>query len=338
MKGKGYGRLLLLLMGTALYLLALNFCQGAEEKIGLTQVVLEEPLGKADASRIGELEAEEEDPIRFCFWGKTGEETVSCSVNGASARGSVTVLAGHPALMEAEGLSWQAGCLMDENTARALFGTDQCGGQRVTFGGREYPVLGPRSGSLPEILRLAEQEDGNVLDRCVLSLPPEQAKVEGEAFLLRHGLQGKILDDYPLWAVTKNLLLLFPGLLMLTAWARLRKGWRSLTLSGIRTGKQRALLGKTLLSFCLTAGSIWLLGRNLVIPPDMIPSRWSDFSFWGSWWQGQKENLFLLFSTAPGSGQLQMRMNMVKSMVASTAAFFLLLWTVRRRDHANIAD
>lgn len=338
MKGNGYGRLLLLSVGMALYLLALSFCQEAEGKIGLTQVVLEEPLGRADADRIGELEAEEKDPIGFCFWGETGEETVFCLVNGAQARGRVTLIAGHPALMEAEDLSWQAGCLMDEATARSLFGTARCGAQRVTFGGREYPVLGIRSGSLPEIVRLAEQEDGSVLNRCVLSLPPEEGKAQGESFLLRHGLEGKILNNYPLWAMTKNLLLLFPGLLMLAAWSRLGRGWRDLTLSGVRTGKQRGLLMRVLLSACLTAGTIWLLGSKTTIPPDMIPSRWSDFSFWKSWRQAQRENLTLLFSTAPGREQLQIMGNMVKSMIASTAAVLLALGAIRGWNHANSAD
>lgn len=338
MKEKGYGRLLLLAIGAVLYGFALLFCQREEGGAGLTQVLLEQTIDSAKAEQIMDTEVEEETPIRFCFWGENGEETPFCPVNGAQARGKVTLLAGHPALMEAEGLSWQKGCLMDEDTARALFGTDQCGSQRIALSGTEYPVLGTVSGSLPRILRLAEKEDGAVLNRCVLSLPPEEAKVQGEAFLLRHGLQGKILDGFPLWAVTWNLLLLFPGLLMLTAWTRLRKGWQSLTLSGVRGGQQRALLGKTLLSFCLTAGTLWLLGSRVVIPSNMIPSRWSDFSFWGSWWRGQKENFSLIVSTAPGSEQLQMRGNMVKSMVASTGAFLLALWAVRRENHADPAD
>lgn len=338
MKRQGYGRLLLLLIGAALYAIALLFCQRTEEGMGLTQVLLERAIDSTEAERIGDTEAEEEDPIRFCFWGETGEETPFCPVNGAQARGRMTLLAGHPALMEAESLTWQKGCLMDAGTARTLFGTDQCGGQRVTISGREYPVLGTVSGSLPRLLRLAEKKDGSVLDRCVLSLAPEQGRTQGEAFLMRHGLQGKILDYFPTWAVTKNLLLFFPGLLFLTAWGKLRRGWRRLSLSGIRGGEQTTLLLKTILSLTLTLGTVWLLGKQITIPSDMIPSRWSDFSFWGNWWRGQKENFSLLFSVSLGSEQLQMAGNMVKSMVASTAAFLLALWAVRRENHENPAD
>jgi len=338
MTGKRLTGLLLLILGTACYGIALLFGQRAENGLGLIQVYLEQAVDSVQAEQIRNTEAETEAPIRFCFWGENGEETVSCPVNGAIAKGNVTLLAGYPALMGAEGLSWQNGCLLDGGTARALFGTERCGGQRILVNGNEYPALGTVSGPLSGILRLAEKEDGTVLNRCVLALPPVQAKVQGEAFLLRHGLPGRVLDNFPLWAVVGNLLLLFPGGLMLTLWSRLRKGWRGLTFEGVRTGQQGILLLKTILSFCLTVGSIWLLGRKLVIPGDMIPSRWSDFSFWGNWWQGQKENFTLLFSRAPGNGQLQMMGNMVKSMVASTTAFLLLLWAIGRADHENTAD
>ncbi len=306
--------------------------------MGLTHVLLSRSVDSAEAERIVRVEAEEDVPIRFCFWGEAGEETVSCPLNGARAKGRVTLLAGYPELMGAGGLSWQKGCLVDEGTARALFGTARCGGQVMSWDGEEYPVLNTVSGNLPRLLRLARGEDGDVLDRCVLSLPAEQGKTQGEAFLMRYGLQGKILDYFPLWAITKNLLLFFPGLLLLAAWGKLRRGWRSLSLSGIRGGEQIPLLLRTVLSLGLTAGTVWLLEKQIVVPPDMIPSRWSDFSFWESWWNQQKENVYACISAAPGSEQLQMMGNMVKSMAGTTAAFLLSVWAVRGNHHADIAD
>lgn len=330
--------MILLAAAAVLYTFGVVFCQRAEENMGLTHVLLSQSVDRGAAERIVTVEAEEEAPIRFCFWGQTGEETVSCPINGARAAGNGTLLAGYPELMGAGSLSWQKGCFMDENTARTLFGTTRCGSQVISWNGEEYPVLDTVSGALPRLLRLVKESDGSVLDRCALSLPAEQGRVQGEAFLLRHGLQGKLLDYYPLWAVTKNLRLLFPGLLLLTAWAWLRKGWRSLSISGIRGGEQIPLLLKTILSLGLTAATIWLLGRQVVIPSDMIPSRWSDFSFWGTWWDRQKENFFLLLSTAPGREQLQMMGNMVKSMICTTAAFGLSVQSVRGVHHADIAD
>ena len=38
---------------------------------------------------------------------------------------------------------------------------------------------------------------------------------------------------------------------------------------------------------------------------ELIPSRWSDFSFWGTLWEQQEKNILLALSTALGERQLQ---------------------------------
>lgn len=146
------------------------------------------------------------------------------------------------------------------------------------------------------------------------------------------------MDFYPFLALTENLVLLFPGILLLTVCALLGKGWRQLSLQGILSGSQRLALGKTVLALGLAVGTFWMLTKRLIIPPDMIPSRWSDFSFWGSWRESQKENCLRILFTPLGSKQLQMLLNMVKSMGTSTVSAILALWAVRRRRNANIVD
>ena len=170
----------------------------------------------------------------------------------------------------------------------------------------------------------------------MLALPAENGKTLGEQFLLRWGLAGTVMDFYPMLALTGNLLLLFPAILLLRVCCRLGKDWRKLSLGGIVD--QLPLLGRAVLALGLAVGTFWLLAKRLVIPPDMIPSRWSDFSFWGKWLNEQKRNFFQILFTPLGSEQLQMLLNMVKSMVASTASAILALWPVRRSGNADIAD
>lgn len=299
----------------------------------MVHIVLERGVDTAAAEAIYSQE-EADDPVGFCFWGEREGQTVSCLETRARAQVTLVSLSGNPELMGAGCLAWQKGCLIDEGTAQTLFGTTRCGGQILLRDGAAYRVLGTVHALRPTMMTMAES--GDSMNRCVLALPAENGKTLGEQFLLRWGLAGTVMDFYPMLALTGNLLLLFPAILLLRVCCRLGKDWRKLSLGGIVD--QLPLLGRAVLALGLAVGTFWLLAKRLVIPPDMIPSRWSDFSFWGKWLNEQKRNFFQILFTPLGSGQLQMLLNMVKSMGASTASAILALWSVRRRDNADIAD
>lgn len=299
----------------------------------MVHIVLERGVDTAAAEAIFSQE-EADDPVGFCFWGEREGQTVSCLETRARAQVTLVSLSGNPELMGAGCLAWQKGCLIDEGTAQTLFGTTLCGGQSLLRDGVACRVLGTVHALRPTMMTMAES--GDSMNRCVLALPAENGKTLGEQFLLRWGLAGTVMDFYPMLALTGNLLLLFPAILLLRVCCRLGKDWRKLSLGGIVD--QLPLLGRAVLALGLAAGTFWLLAKRLVIPPDMIPSRWSDFSFWGKWLEGQKVNFFRILFTPLGSGQLQMLLNMVKSMGASTASAILALWPVRRSGNADIAD
>ncbi len=330
-KKRGYR----LLAGLVLYVWAIISWSLAGESGNLVHIVLERGVDTAEAEAIFSQE-EADDPVGFCFWGEREGQTVSCLETRASAQVTLVSLSGNPELMGAGCLAWQKGCLIDEGTARTLFGTTHCGGQILLRDGAACRVLGTVHALRSTMITMAE--NGDSMTRCVLALPAENGKTLGERFLLRWGLAGTVMDFYPILVLTGTLLLLFPAILLLTVCCRLGKDWRKLSLHGIVSEGQLPLLGRTVLALGLAVGTLWLLTKRLVIPPDMIPSRWSDFSFWGKWLEGQKVNFFRILFTPLGSGQLQMLLNMVKSMGASTASAILALWPVRRSGNADIAD
>lgn len=323
----------LLLLAAALYFLSLQACHQAAGAPERMEVVLTRAVDAGEGARIFAGEAERDAPVGFCLWGSAGKKAVSCYETGGYAQVEVELAAGNPELLGAGALHWQAGCLIDRSTAQALFGTESCREQRLRLGDRELPVLGVISAPRPTLIALAEEADGAVLNRCVLALPGDTGAGKCQEFLIRWGLNGRVLDEFFLWALTRNLLLIFPAIVLLRAWGLLGRGWRALSLS--RLWQQRRLLGRALLALALTVATVYFLGRQLVLPPGLLPSRWSDFSHWGSWWTGQREALFAVLQTPPSGSQLQIRLDMVKSMVCSTAAALLALWAVRRERNGN---
>lgn len=320
---KKFFRLFVLLAAAAVYTWAVVFWGLARENGNGVHILLAQEVSAATGEAILSRQ-EDEDSVAFCFWGENERQTVSCRETGRCAQVTQIFLWGNPELMGAGCLQWQEGCLIDEATAQTLFGTSLCGGQTLFYNGEALRVCGSVCAPRPIMLILAKK--GQSMNRCVLALPAENGKTLGKQFLLQWGLSGTVMDFYPLLTLTENLLLLFPGILLLGLCCRLGQGWRELSLAEIPL----PLLGRVALSLALGAGTLWLLTKRLVIPQDFIPSRWSDFSFWGNWWKGQRENLMLILSTPLGSGQLQMLLNMVKSMGASTASAMLALWARRR--------
>lgn len=325
-------RLLPLALGIVLYVFGILCCQKAGRGMGLTELKLSQGIGAKGVSEITGNEAQEDAPIRFCFRGRGDQETVTGELTGTSRQVEVLYLAGNPELMGCGGLAWEKGCVVDEGTARALFGTEICAGQTLLWRGEAYPVLGTASGSQARLLVMAREEDGDMLDSCLL----EGAGEAAEGFLLRHGLEGKKLDLLPFWALTRDLLLLTPCLALVTLAVRLGRGFRTLCRKRLR--RQWKLLANAALSLGLLGAALWLVRVYGVIPADMIPSRWSDFSFWDAWREAQRANISALRSAAPWEERLQMTENMVKSMGSALGSTLLILWAIREEHHADTAD
>lgn len=64
----------------------------------------------------------------------------------------------------------------------------------------------------------------------------------------------------------------------------------------------------------ILAASFYLIRKEFRIPADMIPTRWSDFSFWAAWWETQRRNLLLILGSAQGEAQLMTVWNLLVSL------------------------
>lgn len=302
-------------MAAALCLWALAFCRRAESVGSGVTVLLDRPVTLAEAEAIWQREAEEERSVGFCLYGPGQAQSLSCPETGKTTQTPVTAVYGNTALLGAEALSWSRGCTPDRQTARNLFGTDQLGAQQVRFAGETLPALAVHEALTPGVLVSAGAED--TLTRCVLAGWDENGAQTAQAFLLRHGLSGTVLNYFPLLAWAKN--------------AALLPLWGLLALASLQAGGKKRIFGFLL---ALAGGAV--LVRFLVIPRDAIPSRWSDFSFWGSLFQARREN-FLAIVTAAEDRALQMERNMIQSGICALAGLLAAALGGRRERRAASA-
>lgn len=317
-------KILLILAAVTLYSFSVFFCHSAKEDASRTYLLLTDPIDAVRAEEIFDQEAVLADSVGFCFWGERENQWVSCKETGGIAEVTAILVSGNPGLLDAEALTWQEGCFLDEATAQAIFGTTACSWQSVWYRDSAYRVLDTVSAKKPTMLAAAQEADGLILNRCVLHTTVKTGKQTAQQFLLRWGLAGVTIGYYPLWVAVYDFLLIFPGILVAEIYFYGRNRAQS-------KGKKVILL---LTVLCL----LWLLVSRIQLLPDMLPSRWSDFSFWGRWWEDQRGNFQRIQRIPMGERPLQILRNLVKSILSATGAILLALWNVRRQNHADTAD
>ena len=338
MQRKNWTRFLLLPVVIVLYSFAIFFSQTAKKNADLTYIILAQNIDSTTAEEIFAQEKTLTDSVGFCFWGEAETQTVTCEETGGIARVSKVILSGNPGLMGAGILAWQDGCFIDKGTAQKLFGTDTCGGQTLWQNDIPFRVFGTIETFEPTMLTIAGHTDGSILNRCVLSVPAESGKQIASAFMIRWGLQGNLVDFYPLWTMCHNLLLLAPAILLIAAFIWGVRKIRTIHGENGFSASQIPILIKPAL-FLLSVICLFLfLASQFIVLQDMIPSRWSDFSFWGNWLETQEENFRHVMLTPMGNAHLQMMLNMLKSLICTIASVLLALKMIRRQNHANTSD
>ena len=180
------------------------------------------------------------------------------------------------------------GCLIDRETARTRFGSTDVEGLAVSIGGRKRIVRGLLYRAKAAVLYEDDREQAfPYLSAAVADTAPETLAQE---FFARHGLTGRLVRMDILaqaGAVLCFFLFFFFGGRLLIACFHAARAARGKYAGGIFLG----------LCLCLAALFFFFAARQIHIPADLAPGKWSDFSFWASYWARKRESLLLLLLT-----------------------------------------
>lgn len=316
-KGVGrYWKYIKLCAALLLYLAAVRSNAHVQARAGYAAAFLNDRAVTAtEAEQICEAEAEQEYPAAICFFKEQPDTSLFCRETGeASVVNQIRIIGNAELLMYgSNALSFRKnGCYLDTATVRVLFGTDKVAGQTVRGGDQSWQVLGVFDSLQKEMLCVAEEK--MLLDRILLlSSDYGRGRDELEQLLLRNGLGGDVVDFTVVTALVQDLLLIVPLLLL----ARAAK-WLIKDLPG--TGLRLAA------TVVFGLAGLWYLTGNLHIPPDLIPTRWSDFSFWSTTWMQQRQNFLLILKSAAGEASLGLLWHAMCAVLENLLAVCLLLW------------
>lgn len=266
------------------------------EALPESRLLVMSSLTGREARDMLDAEQQGEYPASFALWGQRDAQGVQnpeleryASVNVLLLAGSSSVVYQPDAPLPPDDLN---GCLIDPATAQALFGNAQPLGCTLEWNGRALTVRGVLDSGRPLLLAQALDSDGG-LDHISLQPPEGQSvgRVVSE-FESRHGLFGTWSNPGS-WTGLAGFASLLPVLLAL--------GYVLIKI--IKTAFSAGQYPVVFLVCLLAAGAVWWVsllaaGVSVGIPADMLPSKWSDFEFWGRLFAEKKEELMNLLAAS----------------------------------------
>lgn len=287
------------------------------------------------------LEKQQDSPLLFTLWEEEKDALVENTAWDRQENVSVLLLNGDSELLfDGPVLKKDdtGGCLIDALTAETLFGSRNVVNSELQYNGETFTIRGILPEDTPVLVVQEAVFDhdsaGNgvsfengvagggssavAFHHISLRFPSEGSngkKQQGsssqiEEFMVRHGITGEISRQKGI----SDLAAAFSFLLPVVLWSSLL----GQTFSLMRKNRRypvRVLLAALLL-LCLVWLFFFLTGIHPQIPEDMIPTRWSDFSFWSRWAEKQTKD----FTTFLSGEKSPMALHRLRLMGTAAAA------------------
>lgn len=285
------------------YLEAAHFAATLEQKknaVTIQDEVL--PLTRQQVRTMREIEEKQEKMFDFAAWTQQNGIWLETEF-GSTKEVSAVFLCGQGEIVFPESAGLQegdaSGCLIDEKTARDLFGSTNVVGMPIFYDGTEKKIRGILR-NVENTIVLQTVEEKITFPYVTVRCNPQQSRrqVENE-FMTRHALNGKVIRMETVSGIANVLTVCFPaavGIWVIRMAVRvLHKRAGAVQKNGADKKDGRF---ERMMALCVCAISAaaccWIFVTRLQIPTDMIPTKWSDFSFWSSWWEQERESLLIL--------------------------------------------
>lgn len=290
--------------------------------------------GTAQVQRILENNEEQEQPLELCFLTGGGIEGVSRKAYARQAEVMAVGLQGNATLYDwrCQGLGEAdyEGCIIDRNTAVALFGSAKAEGGSLEYQDRTYVVRKVANWQQPILVYRPEQKE-NVY--TTMYVKPKAGESKGNAAkkaLMSCGLSGTVSGE----SVSRPILLLFLLLLPAVIGVRLIKA-AFFSRKGLSKSQPEYWLWTAFVLLPLLAGA-FLLVKYVRISPDWIPGKWSDFSFWAKKWTELKNGFFWYLLMPKAIWQAEGILMAVKGSTAAVFSLIAYFLCIRKTECRNL--
>ena len=272
---------------------------------------------------------EEENPTDICFYWDGGIRTAENSRLARKSQVMVVGLLGDASLYSwhcnALSLDDREGCILDKKTALDLFGSENCIGSTVKLGEKNYVVRKVVPWSQRVILSHPTEKEMVFTRVFVRPKNGESQEKAADRFMMSYGLFGTLVEDE--WPETVcKIALLFCTAVWTVLFFQFLCVKQEKYVEQNEAGKHAVAYWLCSAGMLIAAGGLLFLSfRNVHVPADWLPDRWSDFEFWKRKISEEGENLcwyLILPKTVP---QAERMMQVMRVLGFSAGAFLLSL-------------
>lgn len=300
------------------------------ERTGNISVLHCDTISFSQLAHMREREKRTEVSLDFTAWKQINYENLESLELGKTVFVDAIAFSGQPEMIfpQAGGLSPQdlRGCIIDKQTSYQLFGDDNALGGTIVYDGREYFVRNIISAPKGLFLFVPPEEKEIAFDRISLStagLPFSQRGIE--EFSYRHGISvnfsisngvyqgmGKLFAFLPPAAIFATLLF------RMFFWIKKKRDYP--VLMGI---------GLLIMTFII-AMLLWITDFHWSLPESFIPTRWSDFEFWGKLWSQWMQHTKQFIFMEKCQTERYLLSFVITSMLYGIVSFLIFLLWIRK--------
>lgn len=209
--------------------------------------------------------------------------------------------------------------MIDETAAYAIFGSDQVLGQSLNWGDSTYHITGIVKDNGGVGYFPITDKDNTAMSHLLLDLSKTGTGVFGAELVLNQlNISATNYYDLGLWVWLLKAAERLPIFML----------WMDLSIAAVslhRRMRRLSLLTCASSVGCLTAAVLlWQLAGFPSIPARLLPSRWSDFTFWATQIQRMADSVKALFQNGGTQWELTFWADLCLGFAAAIAAVITL--------------
>lgn len=220
-----------------------------------------------------------------CFVCSEGIKTVQNQEYERSVQVQVTGCVGMASLYDRSGMALdeddREGCVIDESTAEALYGSSDCVGNKLTLNGKEYQVCQTADWNERRILIHSDNKEQVFTQVLIRRQKNEITENKAEEFLMQNDLSGICIEDDWLDWMSALAVSLFPAVTV----------WGTGGTAALRMREKQKMRFMQVIWIVVLVTGLEAVFKLTEIPSGWIPDKWSDFEFWGEKILKEKENI-----------------------------------------------
>lgn len=285
-------------------------------------------------SNMHELEKKEDIQLSFTSWKQIDNATVEyLDLNKRATVDVIKVCGDSSLVINGPILFWdnKEGCLIDKETAYALFGSEKVVGEVINYEDRELEIVGIHKGMHNTVVMQTDNNSTESMDAVAVEVSDTVSR-SIKAFTDRYGITGEGIDNRVYYNMSNIFIMILPFIIFMILIVTF--------IREILKVKRKPILCLIYIIITIVFFAIFIkiLGIEIKIPYDIIPNKWSDFGYWGDLFDTYKNKFETVMYMKKYNMDIILIESTVRSVTFSILSIILFFNFKKRVEIKNIKE